>query len=110
MEQKQLTFKQLSQIFITFLKEHNVLEEYRTNFIRQSNRHKWTFENYLNPLTTTKMTSFIIKGEIGELINYAFTWANTDQGHNFWQHLSCEWKRKWRTLLIQENIDKKILI
>lgn len=41
--------------------------------------------------------------EVGEAINYAFTWDHTQEGHQFWSPLS----DKWRDLVYDGEIPKK---
>ena len=82
-------------VFEQFLMEHNVLQNYKTNITREN----ISFENIINfPLS--------------ELINYAFTWADTNEGHAFWRGLDDLWHQKIMSTTQYTNshyhVDKQI--
>lgn len=68
-----------------FLKEKGIYGEFSKNFREQFLiRKKWL-------LTIGGDYWDVVEGE---LINYAFSWRDTKQGHEFWERVSDEWKKK----------------
>ena len=94
-----VTKKQIINIFLNFLKENNIYKEYTTNL-----RHNIGRRDYLKPTTklTILMQPFKYKKidtifynmsryDLGEIINYSFTWMDTPQGHEFWAKYHVKW-------------------
>ena len=86
--------KKLMHLFTHFLKSNNCYKEYRANQTVGSSidSHKRSyFYNY-----KVKEHYFIYYSQNGlaaELINFAFNWSKTKQGHYYWGDLNFRWKR-----------------
>jgi hypothetical protein len=77
-----------------FLKEKGLYGEFSKNFREQFLiRKKWL-------LTIGGDYCDVVESE---LINYAFSWIDTKQGHEFWENVSDEWKKK-----INEELRKRV--
>jgi len=77
--------------FVSFLKKHKALKQYKINvynYMKGINRGRW--EYYIFPIS-----QFSHNGSKTMLIDGAFRWASTPQGHTFWEELS----HKWRTYI-----------
>ena len=96
--------------FIKFLSKNNVLKSYLTNISLQSYYRLESSEkaNIFSTLSIRNGAFFYMnefqrnKYKGGELINYAFNWSRTDEGHDFWSDIN----NKWRTTF--KNVIKKI--
>lgn len=94
--EKYVTYRELVNKFITFLKKENAYKEYLEAF---RNAHRLScHENWytaINPLAYTKIRNRIDKGYIKDIIDYSFCWDKTKQGHYFWRKLN----RKWNDII-----------
>ena len=96
--------------FIKFLSKNNVLRQYITNVSLQSyyRLDSSEKENIFSTLSIRNGAFFYrnefqinkYKGE--ELINYAFNWSRTDEGHDFWLNINLKWRKTFK------NVIKKI--
>ena len=88
------------KVFIRFLKEEGVYSQFKRNFKEQtSTRIVWANGSKPNFVSCDKVMSmkdftFNIKNK-ADILNWAFSWADTIQGHNFWEILSSKWSNKW---------------
>lgn len=75
------------QEFYTFLREHNALAAYKQTFFHFYKSGSWETQvsKYSSPLELMNY-----KG-CSELINSAFLWKRTKQGHAYWSHLEDSW-------------------
>lgn len=80
---QQITYKELKQLFINFLKENNALKQYKANLIKQKSYLFTEFINYIDFFTIENIKKCINYEEFNELFINSFTWANTPQGHEY---------------------------
>lgn len=87
--------KEVIRHFLKFLKENGVYQMYKANLMKNVNRDNYVGFTYgiqlkvlYNPSGSKRKFSIYLAEE---LINYAFCWAETPQGHDFWSHLSGRW-------------------
>ena len=84
--------------FLQFLKKHDALDNYKKNIMKFINKSR--FGDVMNVLSCPKIIGLLYKvnGEVNyyeyftQLINYAFYWRDTQQGHNYWKELNSLWK------------------
>ena len=84
-----------------FLKEKGLYGEFSKNFREQFLiRKRWLLaigRDYWDVVES-------------DLINYAFSWIDTKQGHEFWERVSYEWKKKvsdeWKKKVSDEKFNK----
>lgn len=106
---KNLTFREYSDEFIRYLKQFNskdsnIRQIFKKEIIKQYQKFSpITNENYsdllytiLNPLGGKKLSRTILSNlnDGAQIINQAFTWSETDEGHEFWEKLNAEWAKK----------------
>ena len=117
-EEQACTLAQCKREFINFLKENNAYEAYKYNVRQNKQLTKSTSTPYslfsiinINPFSplikkayslyngltfdeddAMKCRRDYVKIHICELINYAFTWAETKEGELFWRRLDSKWK------------------
>ena len=72
--------------FKRFLKEENVYPQYRRNLL--NSKHKYVI---FNLKYKHDVYSFFCESSIEGLINHAFCWAETKEGHDFWNKLNIKW-------------------
>jgi len=97
--------RQILKEFFKFLKEKEVYTKYKKNIAdcvvremypyetKEEKRRHW-YNAYQNGVYVKVLHNGIYKmnyERCRELINYAFTWSETLEGHNFWHALSSEW-------------------
>lgn len=85
--------KKLMHLFTHFLKSNNCYIEYRTNQVNHphcSNAKRNYFYNF--KVGDKEIVCYTQNGLASEIINFAFTWADTKQGHRYWQDLHSDWK------------------
>lgn len=93
MQRENLTYKELSKIFLYFLKENNALEEYKKEIIKD--RKIMGLYEQINPLVDKHLfNDYSFKDGIRGLIMYPFVWENTNKGHSFWSTLHVKWLAK----------------
>ena len=85
---QQITYKELKQLFINFLKKNKITKQYRINTYNYLKKLRGIGEwkNYLFPLD-----NFIDRDDGRRLISGAFRWEDTPQGHTFWKTLDKKW-------------------
>ncbi len=98
---KRLTYREMVAEFLSFLKENNALQGYREALIEQKCRYFKTIENHINPFTIEPIRVLLIPGRYEELINMAFTWANTKENHEYWEKLDNKWRRRIKDIELQ---------
>lgn len=85
--------EQINKLFVEFLKDNNVLKQYVKNVKRLKKDYFQTWENYANPFTIQPLEQCLNGvGEIEDLIDRAFFWADTQEGRCFWSNLDMEWR------------------
>lgn len=78
------------RLFFKFLKENDLYTSWLCNLKAQhpiSNKHWWN-----------KMYNYIYGSNTKQAVDYAFCWANTSEGHDFWSTINDRWRRKVREL------------
>lgn len=83
--------------FLQFLKEHDAFDNYKKNIIKFINKSK--FGDVINILSCPKIIDLLYNGNgevnyyeyFAQLIDYAFCWRDTQQGHDYWQNLNILW-------------------
>ena len=100
--------------FIKFLSKNNVLKSYLTNISSQSYYRLDSSDkaNVFSMLSICNGAFFHInefsrdkyRGE--ELINYAFNWSRTDEGHDFWSNINRKWRTTFRNIVKNKKINK----
>jgi len=91
--------KELKLKFLQFLKEHDAFDKYKKNIMKFINKSR--FGDVINILSCPRIIDSVdykVNGEINyyeyltQLINYAFCWIDTPQGHKYWENLNNLWK------------------
>ena len=97
--------KQILKEFFKFLKEKEAYTKYKKNIAdcvvrewyryetKEEKRRHW-YNAYQNGVYVRVLRNGIYKmnyERCRELINYAFSWSDTPEKHNFWSNLSSEW-------------------
>ena len=101
--------KEIKLKFLQFLKKHNAIEKYKQNIIKQS-IDKSRLGDVLSILSCQK---FIVANSshgqdfqyyqyFTQLINYAFCWSETPQGHNYWEGLSVKWENEMEAFVLEK--------
>ena len=98
---KKITYRQMIAEFLSFLKENKALNGYREALIKQKRFYFKTIENHINPFTIEPIRVLLIPERYEELINMAFTWANTKEGHKYWEKLDHKWRRRIKDIELQ---------
>lgn len=75
-----MSTNEIKKIFYRFLREENAFTFYFKNLS----------EDYRDA-SNEKLYHMVLHHPT-ELINYAFSWSNTPQGHSFWNRLNDKWK------------------
>ena len=68
------------RLFIRFLKEEKVYHPFRRNFAKMPMYGHKSLGKYLRN----------VKKE--DAIRDSFSWRNTQEGHDFWSNIACEWR------------------
>lgn len=93
--------KEILRDFTKFLKENNIYQQYRTNLLRSLinteclKPNDWKVGFLYGIQMKNKKLYF---ERCYELINYAFIWEATPQGHTFWS----KYCTKWRNLFFEK--------
>jgi len=105
MKQK-LTYREIVREFLLFLKTEHA---YKIYIAIVKNRRKDEIKNWgnaINILTIPRLEEcFKNDSNIGYLIDRAFYWASTEEGHDFWAGLHQKWRFKMRNV---EMVTEKI--
>ena len=87
-----MTNKIIIAEFAKFLKENHVFIQYRMNIGRNVVQKKPL--GCCNAFKEKIILHYNINKSLSlNLINYAFTWSETSQGHFFWSRLNNKWKK-----------------
>lgn len=87
------------QLFIRFLKEENIIEVFKKNYLmylKQHNKERYVkynnaYSSYL--LDIAHRNCYLEDENIHRLfLDYAMTWAETEKGFEFWQNVNRKWK------------------
>jgi hypothetical protein len=84
--------------FLQFLKEHDAFDNYKKNIMKFINKSR--FGDVMNVLSCQRIIDLLYNGngEVNyyeyfiQLINYAFCWRDTQQGHYYWEDLNILWR------------------
>jgi len=107
MTTKRITYRQMIAEFLLFLKENNALRGYQIAVREQKLNYFNTIENKINIFSIKPLKKLFCKEYYDVLVDYAFTWALTKEGHEYWEKLDSKWKRKVRGKQI-EIVNEKI--
>ncbi len=101
--------KELKLKFLQFLKANDALKKYKQNIIAQS-IDKTRLGDVLSILSCQKFIA--VNSRCGQnfpyyqyfiqLINYAFCWSDTPQGHDYWSELSVEWGDEVEAFILEK--------
>lgn len=69
----------MKDLFIKFLKEHNLYFRFKAYFYMSSYHRGETFEQYLN------------RKDPEHYVTGAFGWPDTDEGEDFWHGVDVQW-------------------
>lgn len=75
--------------FIRFLKFNNLIEKYLNN-VDCEKAYQFR-KSYQFQVSTIDFIIDVLKTYPKHLIINAFDWANTDDGYDFWEHVSIMW-------------------
>ena len=106
-EKKQITYREYTKRFIQYLKKYGVLKRFKQEYLRQHPYNFTTLYHYINPLTTYPLSTDIQRGRIGDVIDHAFTWSESKEGHDFWSSLNDNWKH--RAIHEKELVPEKLM-
>ena len=96
-----ITYRQMVAEFLLFLKKNNALNGYR-NAVKKYRRSCFkTIENIINPFTIEPIKELFEQEEYSELIDLAFYWRATPEGHAYWEELDRKWRRKIKDIELQ---------
>ena len=98
-----MTNKIIIAEFAKFLKENHVFIQYRMNIGRYTLQKKpleWCSAFKEKIILHYAKRGYINKELSLNLINYAFAWSETSQGHFFWSKLD----KKWKKVLIEKKL------
>ena len=90
-----ITYRQMVAEFLLFLKKNNALNGYRNAVKEYKRSHFKTIENIINPFTIEPIKKLFNPEEYRELIDLAFCWGKTQEGHEYWEKLD----KKWRIMI-----------
>lgn len=100
MKQK-LTYREIVREFLLFLKTEHAYKGYIKAIKRQKKSQFKNWGNYINILTINSIKEcFKSNNYIGYLIDNAFQWAATKEGHIFWSELDKKWHDKVKNIEI----------
>lgn len=95
------TYRQMAAEFLLFLKENNALRVYQKAVRKQKWSYFKTIENNINPFTIEPIRVLFRPERYCELINLAFQWSITPEGHSYWEKLDHKWRKRIRDIEIQ---------
>lgn len=103
--------KELKLKFLQFLRANDAFKKYRHNIIKQS-IDKSKLGDVLSILSCQKLLwansrfgqDFQYYHYFTQLINYAFCWSETSQGHKYWEGLNAKWENEVKTFVLEKNI------
>jgi len=106
---KRLTYREMVAEFLLFLKENNALRGYKKAVREQKLPYFKTIENNINPFTIEPIRVLFRPKQYCELINIAFAWASTPEGHEYWVKLDYKWRKRIKDIefqIVNEKIYK----
>ena len=105
---RKLTYREIVREFLLFLKTEHVYKRYITLVKTQRKSQIKNWENSINILTISSIKQcFKNSGHLCNLIDYAFHWASTTEGHEFWLALNDKWRDKVKDVeIVAEKINK----
>lgn len=94
--------------FIRFLKECNAYREFINEFkdpkgvcnrrVWAETEIQWDSEEFESVPNETFESYCMELNNPANLINFAFSWGDTNKKHNYWETLSIAWRRELREL------------
>lgn len=93
--------------FIKFLSKNNILKSYLANINSQS-YYRLDSSDKANVFSTLSIRNgaFFYRNEFQinryrgeELINYAFNWSRTNEGHDFWSDINRKWRETFKNVV-----------
>ena len=96
----EITYREYVKQLITFLKRSGTLKRYKEEILKQHQSCFSSLYNYINPLSIKQLSFDIERGYIEDVIDHAFTWSESDEGHDFWSQLNESWHNKMRDKVI----------
>ena len=80
-----MEYKQAKRRFYSWLQKKGAYEQYKRNRHRTNNSPSvWGYRFHFN--------------SPADFISFAFDWADTPEGDQFWSELHVKWSRLWRGL------------
>lgn len=106
---RKLTYREIVREFLLFLKTEHVYKKYITSVKLQRKNEIKNWGNSINILTIPHIEKCFKRcGTLGCLIDYAFNWASTREGAEFWLALDDKWRAKMAsTELVAEKLTHK---
>ena len=89
-----ITYRKMVAEFLSFLKENNALNRYQNAVKKQKRLYFETIENNINLFTIDPIKRLFNPREYCQLINRAFHWSSTPEGHTYWEELDRKWRRR----------------
>jgi hypothetical protein len=78
--------------FKRFLLENKAFSIYKSNLDTPNN-------TFLKEYDFSGLNQFLIVRPQEDFLAYAFNWAKTKQGHDFWENLDFKWRRRIDSLV-----------
>lgn len=105
---RKLTYREIVREFLLFLKTEHVYKRYITLVKTQRKSQIKNWGNSINILTISHIKQcFKNSDNLCNLIDYAFLWAATTEGHEFWLALNDKWRDKMKDVeIVNEKINK----
>jgi len=105
---RELTYREIVREFLLFLKKENAYKQYIEAIKKQKTSEIKNWGNEINILTIPRLKEcFINSSGLVYLIDSAFHWAVTKEGHDFWSALDKKWHGKMKnTEIVAEQINK----
>ena len=88
-----ITYRQMVEEFLLFLKKNNALNGYRNADKEYRRSHFKTIETIINPLTIEPVRKLFNPEEYRELFDLSFYWRATPEGHEYWEELDKKWRK-----------------
>lgn len=88
---------EIKLMFLQFLKERDLMEKYKRSIMPYIPKEK--LGDVMNPLGCERVRYMAeyANGTLNyhtyftQLVNHAFSWADTQEGHEFWSNISDKW-------------------
>lgn len=88
---------EIKLMFLQFLKERDLMEKYKRSIMPYIPKQK--LGDVMNPLGCGKLRDMAecangtlsYKIYFTQLVNHAFCWADTQEGHKFWSNINDKW-------------------